>query len=134
MLNDWNVIGNLGKDPESHTAKSGAAFVTFSMALNKPGAAKEDKPMWVNVTAFGKTGEYVINWVKKGHLVHVSGPLEVQEYEGNDGKNHVSVKLLANRILKLTKSETSEGTPVAARVATSTTKTATAVIDEDIPF
>lgn len=132
MLNDCAFIGNLGNDPEARAAKNGGnAFTTFSIAVNKPSATREDKPLWVNVTAFGKVGESVAANLKKGSRVYVQGALEVSEYEGKDGKNHVSVKLLSNKVVFLDKRETGTGAP------TQTSKPAAAsagVTDEDIPF
>lgn len=138
MYNDCTFIGNLGKDPETRTGKAGGAFTTFSIAVNKQGAGREDKPLWVNVTAFGKTSEFVSSWVKRGHQVLVQGALELQEYEGSDGKNHTSVKLLANRVVSLTKRE--EGAAAAGATASASVgaaapaKGASAISDEDIPF
>ena len=67
MLNNCEFIGNIGGDPEIRpiskprtTAKEDQTFTTFSIAVNKPGADKDDKPLWVNVTAFGKTGN--VRW------------------------------------------------------------------------
>lgn len=137
MLNNCEFIGNLGNDPEIRTASGGSSFTTFSIAVNKQGANREDKPLWVNVTAFGKTGEFVGKYLKKGNMVFVQGALELQEYEGKDGKNHVSVKLLANKVVSLSKKEgsgTSQTTSASTPAATATAAAASPITDEDIPF
>lgn len=137
MFNNCEFIGNLGKDPEARAAKGGSAFTTFSIAVNKQGAGRDDKPLWVNVTAFGKTGEFVSNYLKKGSMVLVQGALELQEYEGSDGKNHTSVKLLANKVVSLSKREGEAGASAAAASAgasASAAKSASPITDEDIPF
>lgn len=133
MYNDCTFIGNLGKDPETRAAQNGGTnFTTFSIAVNKQGANRDDKPLWVNVTTFGKTSEFVSNYLKQGNMVLVQGALELQEYEGKDGKNHTSVKLLANKVVSLSKRE-GTGTPAKAAPATAAVGKA-AVADEDIPF
>ncbi len=135
MLNNCEFIGNLGKDPETRTSQTGTGFTTFSIAINKQGAGREDKPLWVNVTAFGKTSEFVSKYLKQGSMVFVQGTLEVQEYEGKDGKNHTSVKLLANKVVSLSKREGQASAAVAGgATATSAATPATSVTDEDIPF
>ena len=134
MLNNCEFIGNLGNEPETRpTSKGDSSFTTFSIAVNKPGADRDAKPLWVNVTAFGKTGEFVGKYLKKGQQVFVRGALELQEYEGKDGKNHTSVKLLANQVLALGKRE-SNGNAVAASASASPTQTSSKISDEDIPF
>lgn len=126
MYNDCSFIGNIGNDPEVRASSGGGTFTTFSIAVNKMGADKDAKPLWVNVTCFGKTSEWAGKNLKKGNQVLVQGTLELQEYEGRDGKNHVSVKLLAGKVLSLTRSNTP---------ATSTPMTAASTVtDEDIPF
>jgi single-strand DNA-binding protein len=134
MLNNCEFIGNLGKDPEIRTAAGGSSFTTFSIAVNKQGANREDKPLWVNVTAFGKTGEFVGKYLKQGNMVFVQGALELQEYEGKDGKNHVSVKLLANKVVSLSKKESGASAPAAQTAAAPAAAPAATVSDEDIPF
>jgi|SRR5271166_2611712 len=132
MLNNCEFIGNLGKDPEVRTAQGGSSFTTFSIAVNKQGAGREDKPLWVNVTCFGKTGEFVGKYLKQGNMVFVQGTLELQEYEGKDGKNHVSVKLIANKVVSLSKKENGASAP--ASTAQAAAPAAAPVSDEDIPF
>ena len=133
MLNNCEFIGNLGNDPETRpTSKGDSSFTTFSIAVNKPGADREAKPLWVNVTAFGKTGEFVGKYLKKGQQVFVRGSLELQEYEGKDGKNHTNVKLLANQVLALGKKEGNG--QAAAAAATTSSASSSPISDEDIPF
>jgi single-strand DNA-binding protein len=134
MLNNCcQFIGNLGKDPEIRAIQNGAnkggSFTTFSIAVNKQGE-RDDKPLWVNVTTFGKTSDFAAKYLKQGAKVIVRGSLELQEYEGKDGKNHTSLKLIANELLSLNKSEGTNGTAPAAAAKS----TATAITDEDIPF
>ena len=134
MHNDCTFIGNMGKDPETHNTKSGGTFTTFSMAVNKPGADRETtKPLWLNVACFGKTSEIVSKYMKQGNTVLVQGAIEVQEYEGKDGKNHTSIKVLANKVTNLSKK--SEGQATAAAATGSTAQAgAPAIADDDIPF
>jgi single-strand DNA-binding protein len=134
MLNRLELIGNMGKDPETITAKSGAPFTKFSIAVNKQGAGRDDKPMWVHVTTFGKTAEFVSTYLKKGSMVFVEGPLEVSEYEGSDGKNHVNIGMIANRVLSLSKREGTESSNGNGALVGAGASKSKAVADEDIPF
>lgn len=131
MLNAWEFIGNLGNDPEAKSSKSGVSYTNFSVAVNKRGAKGEDKPIWVNVTAFGKTGENATLYLKKGSTVFVRGSLELQEYEGKDGQKHASLSVAANEVVYLSKKE---GTEKTASAGATTSAKAAAATDEDIPF
>jgi len=131
MWNQCEFIGNMGNDPETRSGQSGSPFTTFSIAVNKPGD-RDAKPLWVNVTCFGKTAEFVSNYLKKGTSVLVQGSIELQEYEGKDGKPHSSLKLVAGRVLSLSKREGQASG--AAATATSDTKAPAVIHDEDIPF
>lgn len=136
MYNDCTFIGNLGKDPEPRTSGKGETFATFSIAVNKPGANRDDKPLWVNVTAFKTSADAVLKYLKAGNRVLVQGAIELQEYEGKDGKNHQSLKLIANKVVFLTPKDADATASAPARTATATA-TATAaspITDEDIPF
>lgn len=136
MFNDCTFIGNLGKDPEVRTSSAGKAFTTFSIAVNKPGADRDAKPLWVNVTTFNSTADFAAKYLKGGNRVLVQGAIELQEYEGKDGKNHQSLKLIANKLVSLTAREAGEATASAGASASGSTKSAakSAVTDEDIPF
>lgn len=129
MYNNCEFIGNLGNDPEVRvsTNANATSFTTFSIAVNKPGD-KEAKPLWVNITAFGKTGEYVGKYLKKGNTVLVNGSIELQEYEGKDGKTKTSLKLIAGKVVNLSKREE------IGEKAASVGATASKATDDDIPF
>lgn len=132
MHNSCEFVGHLGKDPEVMAAKtSGKPFTVFSIGVNRPGD-KEAKTLWVNVVAFGPSGEFAGKYLKKGSLVLVQGPIEIKEYEGKDGKNHSSVSLVARELVSLSKQEGSQATAAGSTTAAATTPVP--VTDEDIPF
>lgn len=85
------VTGFVAKDPES--AANGKA-AKFSIPVNK---GKDSPTTWVRVTAWGKTAEFVMQYVKKGALVAASGTLETREFEGKNGKQ-TSVELNAGSV------------------------------------
>ncbi len=136
MYNDATFIGNLGKDPEAQTSGKGETFATFSIAVNKPGANREDKPLWVNVTAFKTSADAVLKYLKAVNRVLVQGAIELQEYEGKDGKNHQSLKLIANKVVFLTPkdADATASAPKAVSVGATATAAASTITDEDIPF
>jgi len=86
-----NVVGYVAKDPEP---KANGKAVGFSIPVSKG----KDKPTtWVRVTAWGKTAEFVSNYVRKGSLVSCSGDIELREFESAKGKG-TSLELNASSV------------------------------------
>jgi single-strand DNA-binding protein len=57
------------------------------MGFSIPVSKGKDKPTtWVRVTVWGKTAEYVAQYIRKGSLVSVSGSIELREFESAKGK------------------------------------------------
>lgn len=75
-----SVTGYVAKDPEP---KANGKAVGFSIPVSK---GKDQPTTWVRVTAWGKTAEFVSQYVKKGSLVSCFGQLELREFEGKNGK------------------------------------------------
>lgn len=84
------VTGYVAKDPE----QKGSGPLSFSVPVSKG----KDKPTtWVRVAVWGKTAEYVSQYVRKGSLVTCSGTLELREYESAKGKG-TSLEMAASSV------------------------------------
>jgi single-strand DNA-binding protein len=84
-LNRVQLIGYLGKDPESKFTSTGKKVTHFSVAMSnrwksKEGDAKEYTE-WVNVEAWGRLGEVCQEYLKKGSLIFLEGRLKTDRYE-----------------------------------------------------
>jgi single-strand DNA-binding protein len=109
-LNRAQLIGRLGKDPESKFTPTGKKVTHFSLAItnrwkSKEGDAKEYTE-WVNVEAWGRLGEVCQEYLKKGSLVFVEGRLKTDKYEDkNETKYFTKVVALAMQMLDRKPSE-----------------------------
>jgi len=97
-LNRVQLIGYLGKDPESKFTPTGKKVTQFSVAIsnrwkNKDGDAKEFTE-WVNIEAWGRLGEVCNEYLKKGSLVFVEGRLKTDKFE-DKGENRYFTKVVA---------------------------------------
>jgi single-strand DNA-binding protein len=97
-LNRVQLIGHLGKDPESKYTPTGRKVTHFSVAIsnrwkNKEGEAKEFTE-WVNIEAWGRLGEICSGYLKKGSLVFVEGRLKTDRYE-DKGETRFYTKVVA---------------------------------------
>jgi single-strand DNA-binding protein len=97
-LNRVQIIGHLGKDPESRFTPTGKKVTHFSVAISnrwrsKDGDAKEYTE-WVNIEAWGRLGEICQEYLKKGSLVFVEGRLKTDKVQDN-GENRYYTKVVA---------------------------------------
>lgn len=100
-LNEVRLIGNLTKDPESRQAGSNT-ITSFAVAVNrkwtgKDGQVKEEVSFF-DCDAWGKTGELVMQYLKKGRQVLVLGRLQQERWEAQDGQKRSKVKIVADNI------------------------------------
>ena len=85
-MNLWAITGNLGKDAEVKSLPSGTSVCEFSVAV-KSGYGDKEKTNWANCVIFGKKAEGGLPaYLKKGTQVAISGELELQEWDGANGK------------------------------------------------
>jgi single-strand DNA-binding protein len=109
-LNRVQLIGYLGKDPESKFTPTGRKVTQFSVAISnrwksKEGDAKEFTE-WVNIEAWGRLGEVCNEYLKKGSLVFVEGRLKTDRYEENgEARYFTKVVCLAMQMLDRKPSE-----------------------------
>ena len=105
MLNTVSLIGRLAADPTVRETSAGIV-VSFRLAVQRP--TKDKTADFFNVSAFGKTAEYISNYVTKGRLVVVNGRLETNAYINKEGVNVQTVQIVANSVNAL---ERGDNTP-----------------------
>jgi len=98
-LNRVQLIGRLGKDPESRATPTGKKVAHFSLAVSQrwksgDGESKE-KTEWVNVEAWGRLGEVCQQYLHKGSLVFLEGRLKTDKYEDKSGETKYYTKVVA---------------------------------------
>lgn len=97
-LNRVQLIGHLGKDPETRFTPTGKKVTQFSVAISNRWKGKEGESKefteWVNIEAWGRLGEICGEYLKKGSLVFVEGRLRTDKYE-DKGENRYFTKVVA---------------------------------------
>jgi single-strand DNA-binding protein len=96
-LNRVQLIGYLGRDPESKFTPTGKKVCHFSMGVTQRWkAAGETKEYtdWFNIEAWGRLGEISQEYLKKGSLVFVEGRLKTDKYE-EKGETKYYTKVVA---------------------------------------
>lgn len=110
-LNRVQLIGRLGKDPESKFTPNGKKVAHFSLAVSnrwkdKSGETKESTE-WVNIEAWGRLGEVCQEYLKKGSLIYLEGRLKTDKYE-DKGETKYFTKIVAQSLEFLDKKPAEE--------------------------
>src|SRR5688572_8957933 len=100
-INQVILMGNLTRDPELRTTPGGQSVCSFSLAINRSwqdqsGQAQEAVD-YFDVTAWGKLGELVNQYLSKGRKCLVQGRLSQRTWE-KDGQKHSKVDVVASDV------------------------------------
>lgn len=91
------VIGNLTKDPELRYTPGGTAVCNFTIAVNTK-KNKQDKTVFIPVAMWGKSGEVVSEYMRKGKGICVVGEIEEDSWEDKEtGQRKTRWKVNANK-------------------------------------
>ncbi len=101
-FNQVIIMGNLTRDPELRTIPSGQSVCSFSIAANRSwtgsdGSAQEAVDFF-DVVAWGKLGELVSQYMRKGRKCLVVGRLQTRSWEAQDGSKRKNTEIVANDV------------------------------------
>lgn len=99
-MNSWNFTGNLGNDCEQRYTQSGDSVFSFSVGV-KSGFGDKASTTWAKCAMFGKRGESVAPYLKKGALVGISGEVNNREYQDKEGQKRYSLDVRVNDLTLL---------------------------------
>lgn len=112
-MNDMNkimCIGRLTRDVELKKTTSGHHVAKCAIALGRKYKDKEDVS-FVDITAWGKTAEFIAKYFSKGQKIGIEGSLQQSRWEGTDGKKNSRIEILVSQcyfIEKKTNGSTSQ--------------------------
>lgn len=110
-LNRVQLIGRLGKDPESKFTPTGKKVAHFSVAISNRRKGKEGESKeyteWVNVEAWERLGEVCQEYLRKGSLVYLEGRLKTDRFE-TEGETKYYTKVVALTMQMLDRKPTEE--------------------------
>ena len=103
-LNRVQLIGHLGKDPETRFTPTGKKVCTFSLAVDRrwktSDGERKQATDWFNIEAWGRLGEICQQYLGKGRLVFVEGRLQTDRYE-HEGETRYFTKVIARQVQML---------------------------------
>ena len=79
------LIGNLGRDPELRYTQNQTAICNLNIATNEvwndKAGNRQEKTEWHRVVVWGKQGEHVSKYLRKGSQVFVEGGLTTRSWD-----------------------------------------------------
>lgn len=153
-LNKVMLMGNLTRDPELRVLPKGTPICQFSLAINREfkmeSGEKREEVIYVDIEAWGKTGETIAKYCTKGKPLYVEGRLKLDQWEDKNTKEKRSrMKVVMESFQFLGDSRGGSGTggtntgepahdgashhPTAQRQG-QPKPTPTENLDEDVPF
>lgn len=105
-VNNVQLLGRVGKDPEVRHLDGGNSVASFSLATTKRGYKKqdgtvvEDRTTWHNIVVWGGLVKVVEPYVKKGTQLFIEGEINNRSYDDKEGnKRYVSEVVVKSLVL-----------------------------------
>tara|TARA_Y100001970_G_C14145835_1_gene809761 strand:+ start:625 stop:957 length:333 start_codon:yes stop_codon:yes gene_type:complete len=100
-INKVILIGHIGNNPEIRYTKEGTLVASFSLATHEIKNEDKEHTEWHNIIAWGNLGEFVEQYLKKGHLVCVEGRLKTQKWTTKEGYGLSKTEIISNNVVPL---------------------------------
>jgi single-strand DNA-binding protein len=100
-LNRVVLIGRLTRDPELRLLASGLNVCSLRVACNgarKEGEVYQERANFFDVTVFGRAGENVDRYMRKGNRLAIDGRLEWSEWETAEQQRRQAVNVVAESV------------------------------------
>lgn len=95
------LLGNLTRDPITGTLPSGATVCEFGLAVNRrwkdADGQTRDEVLFMDCAAYGKPGQTMGQYLKKGDPVLVEGHLKLDRWQDDQGKARSKVRTVVER-------------------------------------
>lgn len=93
------ITGNVTRDPETRSLPSGSSVTSFSVAVNRvykdANGQNQESVSFIDCVAWGRTGEVIAQYGKKGSGILVSGRLDQRSWEDkNTGQKRSRVEVV----------------------------------------
>jgi single-strand DNA-binding protein len=104
-LNNVQLMGNLGADPEVRYTGNGDAVANIRLATTETwkdkSGEKQEKTEWHRIVFFGKLAEIVGEYLKKGRSVYIEGKLQTRKWQDKDGQDQFTTEIVASEMQML---------------------------------
>lgn len=137
MLNCAVIMGRLVADPELRTTASGVSVTSFTVAVDRRFANKEEEKQadFIDVIGWRQSAEFVCKYFRKGSPIAVQGSIQTRTYEDKDGNKRKAVEIVADNVSFCGSKSDSAKTDTEPTASKSVAAYLNAVVDdEETPF
>ena len=96
-MNQINIIGSVGANPEMRATSKGTPVCTFNVATNEK-RGENETTTWFKITAWSKLAEVCNRYVTKGMKIMVSGSVSASAYTRKNGEVACSLEINARDV------------------------------------
>lgn len=141
-MNKVILMGRLTRDPEVRYTQgdNASAVARFSLAVDRRFKKDGDQTAdFINCVAFGKTGEFIEKYGRKGTKFVVEGRIQTGSYTNKDGQKVYTTDVVVEQV-EFAESKASADGNTTNNTSNSNTPTDTSFmdipdgIDEELPF
>lgn len=101
-INKVELQGFLGKDAVVKTFKNGRTMINLSVATNESYKNQQNEwitnTTWHNVIQWRNSADKVVDFLKKGNKIAVTGKLNNRKYTDKEGKERYITEIIAQKL------------------------------------
>jgi single-strand DNA-binding protein len=98
FVNKVMLMGNTTRDAELRTLPSGTTICEFALATNRvyktTSGEEKQETVFIDCTAFGRTGEVIAEYCPKGRQLFVEGRLHYETWEDKNGNRRSKLSVI----------------------------------------
>ncbi|MDL2170774.1 MULTISPECIES: single-stranded DNA-binding protein [Asaia] len=102
-VNKVILVGNLGRDPETRNAQSGAKIVNLTVATSeswndRASGERKERTEWHRVVIFNeRLADVAERFLRKGRKVYVEGQLQTRKWTDQGGQERYTTEIVLDR-------------------------------------
>lgn len=101
-LNQVNLIGRLGQDPEFKALQNGGvanlSLATSEKWRDKTTGEPKEATEWHRVVVYGKLAEICRDYLAKGSLIYIEGSLKTRKWQDQSGVERYTTEIQARNM------------------------------------
>ncbi len=136
-MNKVILLGRLTKDPEvRYTQTNNTLVASFTLAVNRRFVkeGEERQSDFINIVAWGKTGEFCSKYFKKGQQIAVVGRIQTRNWDDEQGQKHYITEVIAEEAYFAETKKDENGTAENQDATNTSDFQVTDNTDDDLPF
>ncbi|GBQ09797.1 single-stranded DNA-binding protein [Swaminathania salitolerans] len=102
-VNKVILVGNLGRDPETRNAQSGAKIVNLTVATSeswndRASGERKERTEWHRVVIFNeRLADVAERFLRKGRKVYLEGQLQTRKWTDQSGQERYTTEIVLDR-------------------------------------